>query len=39
MKFSREYKCTCFCFGRPDMKVYNTEKGGSVYLGKIFHPY
>ena len=33
--FEREFKCICFCLGRPVLKVHSTENGTADYLGKV----
>jgi len=35
LEMVRECACTFMCYNRPEMKVYYTEEGNSVYLGKV----
>lgn len=35
LEMIRECQCTCLCLNRPMMKVYFTEDGNPVYLGKV----
>lgn len=35
IKLERDCQCTCYCFNRPTMKVYNTERGQKIYVGKV----
>ena len=37
--FERDFKCTCLCIERPELKVHSTEGGAAVYLGKIKNPF
>lgn len=34
----RKFKCTCFCFNRPEIKLYEADgKEKDSYIGKIKH--
>lgn len=35
IKLERECQCTCYCFNRPTMKVFVTERGQKIYVGKV----
>ena len=35
IQMTRECKCTCLCCNRPEVKVYLTEGGQQLYLGKV----
>lgn len=36
---TRECKCTCLCCNRPEVKIFLTEGGQQVYLGKVVDPW
>lgn len=39
LRLRRECQCTCLCCNRPELKVFLTENGQNIYLGKIVDPY
>jgi len=36
--FQKDFRCTCCCFNRPDIKVYYSGGAERVYLGKAVAP-
>lgn len=39
LKMTKPCQCTCFCASRPEMKIFLTEGGREVYLGKVCEPW
>lgn len=35
LRMERECKCTCMCCNRPEMLIYNVERGTKEYIGKV----
>jgi len=38
LKIDRPCACTCYCFGRPEVKLYWIEDGKEELLGKVIDP-
>jgi hypothetical protein len=39
IRMERKCQCTCYCCNRPQMKVYSTQNGQEVYIGKVVDNY
>lgn len=39
IQMERKCQCTCYCFNRPEMKVYLTQGGQKTYVGRVVDNY
>ena len=39
IRMERKCQCTCYCCNRPQMKVYCSQNGQEIYLGKVVDNY
>lgn len=39
LRLSRNYKCTCFCYNRPEVECHIIEDNQEVLIGKIVNPF
>jgi hypothetical protein len=39
IRLERDCQCTCYCCNRPEMKVFCTERGQKIYIGKVVDNY